>query len=158
MQLVFHCPQCNLLHIEPVDATHRGLNCSACDWKREFPADHLDGETPRRCLACGTEDLWRQKDFPQGLGLLMVVTGASLSTLFYWYVQPAWAIGVLLVFAAIDLALYAFMPDVLVCYRCKTRHRKATIDDQHRYFDLEVNERYRQEAIRLAAAEKTPPQ
>ncbi len=154
MQLVYHCPTCNLLHFAQADAAHRELSCS-CGWKREFPEAHLDGDTPVKCLCCGTEDLWRQKDFPQGLGLLLVATGATLSTIFYWNMMPAWAIGVLLVFAGIDMALYFLMPDVLVCYRCKARHRKAAIDERHPYFDLEVNERYRQEAIRLGEATKS---
>ena len=109
---------------------------------------------PKRCLCCGTEDLWRQKDFPQALGLLFVVTGAGLSTIAWAYVEPNWALGILLVFAAIDMALYAVMRDVLVCYRCSARHRKANLHDDHPRFNLELNERYRQEEIRLAEAGK----
>lgn len=157
MQLVYHCPTCNLLQIVQTDAAHRDLSCS-CGWKRDVPETHLEGERPLRCLCCGNEDLWRQKDFPQGVGLLLVATGATLSTFFYWNMHPVWAIGVLLVFAALDMALYFLMPDVLVCYRCKARHRRAAIDQQHPYFDLEINERYRQEAIRLAEIEKSPRQ
>lgn len=154
MQLVFHCPKCNLLHYSTTDSTHE-LHCDSCGWQRHIPDEHLDGDRPCKCLVCANEDLWRQKDFPQGLGLLLVATGALLSTVFYWQMQPVWAIAVLLVFAAFDLLLYVYMPDVLVCYRCKTRHRRATIADEHPYFDLEVNERYRQEAIRLEAAKKS---
>jgi len=157
MQLVYHCPTCNLLHIAQAGAAHRDLSCS-CGWQRDIPEAHLEGERPLRCLCCGNEDLWRQKDFPQGVGLLLVATGATLSTIFYWNMNPVWAIGVLLVFAALDMALYFLMPDVLVCYRCKARHRRASIGEQHPYFDLETNERYRQEALRLAETEKSSSQ
>ena len=92
--------------------------------------------------------------FSAGSGLLFVVTGAGLSTIAWAYVEPNWALGILLVFAAIDMALYAVMRDVLVCYRCSARHRKANLHDDHPRFNLELNERYRQEEIRLAEAGK----
>jgi len=79
----------------------------------------------------------------------MVAAGAILSTIAWGNMEPVWAIGILLVFAAIDLVLYVAMPDVLVCYRCQSRHRKAEIAEDHPRFDLELNERYRQEEIRL---------
>ena len=85
----------------------------------------------------------------------MVVTGGGLSTYAWWHVEPVWALGILLVFAAIDMVLYAVMNDVLVCYRCSARHRKANIHDDHPRFNLELNERYRQEEIRLAEAQKS---
>ena len=157
MQLIYHCPACQTLQITVGNQEQTRLACSRCDWKREFPREHLDGEKPVCCLACGTQDLWRQKDFPQGLGVLLVGAGALLSTYFWADMRPGWAIGVLMFFAAIDLVLFAVMPDVLVCYRCSARHRKAQVDELHPRFNLELNERYRQEAIRLAEAEKSTP-
>lgn len=156
MQIVFQCPACQRLNYRDVSSVNRSLDCSDCDWKRDIPGSDLDGETPRRCLACGNGDLWRQKDFPQGLGLLMVATGAILSTIAWWNYEEIWAIGILLAFAAVDLVLYVAMPDVLVCYRCSSRHRKASIPDDHPRFNLELNERYRQEELRLAETEKPP--
>ncbi len=52
-------------------------------------------------------------------------------------------------FALADLLLYALMPDVLVCYRCGSRHRYVNLDEDHPRFSLELHERYRQEAKRL---------
>jgi hypothetical protein len=63
--------------------------------------------------------------------------------------MPLWSIGILLFFAFIDLLLYLFMPDVLVCYRCGARHGGSAGVDQIEYFNLETSERYRQEKIRL---------
>jgi hypothetical protein len=100
--------------------------------------------------------LWRQKDFPQRVGVLMVVAGALLSTIFWWFMEPVWAIGVLLLFALLDGVLYTLMPDVLVCYRCKARHRHAPLDGRHERFNLETHERYRQEAMRLEAGNLKP--
>lgn len=155
MQLIYQCPKCDSPNIEVISEETTGLTCSSQDWTREITSADIENDSPKHCLCCGNEDLWRQKDFPQGLGLLMVLTGGILSTIAWWYVEPVWALGILLVFAAIDMVLYAVMNDVLVCYRCRARHRKANIQEDHPRFDLELNERYRQEEIRLAEAERS---
>ena len=46
------------------------------------------------------------------------------------------------------------MRDVLVCYRCQARHRHTPLDGRHERFNLETHERYRQEALRLEAADR----
>lgn len=155
MQLIYQCPVCEAPNIEVVTDETTKLSCSSQDWTRDVTTSDIENDTPKRCLCCGNEDLWRQKDFPQGVGLLMVLTGGILSTIAWARMEPALALGILLVFAAIDMILYAVMKDVLVCYRCRARHRKANINEDHPRFNLELAERYRQENIRLADAEKS---
>lgn len=154
MQLVYPCPACQAPNIDVITSTQKHMQCGVCDWQKDIPASSLDGEKPRCCLACGNPDLWRQKDFPQGLGLLMVVSAATMSTIAWAYVRPMLAIGILMAFALIDMVLYWLMRDVLVCYRCHAKHRRAQMDDDHPRFNLELAERYRQEDIRLAEAKK----
>src|SRR5690606_12320833 len=120
------------------------------------PASHADAvpsasstRPTAECLVCGCDDLWRQKDFPQGLGLVIVGAGMLLSTIAWALYWPVTAIGILMAFALADLVLYARMSDVLVCYRCKARHRPHEIAAAHGTFDLETAERYRQERLRL---------
>lgn len=151
MWIVFECPACQSHNVSEVAAQTEQLRCSSCSWQRPVAAENRAATEPAHCVVCGCGDLWRQKDFPQRLGILMVGTGALLSTIFWWFMMPAWAIGVLLVFALVDGVLYTLMRDVLVCYRCKTRHRHAPLDGRHERFNLETHERYRQEAIRLEA-------
>jgi len=100
-------------------------------------------------LACGCPDLWRQKDFPQRLGLLIVGLGALLSTIAWAYMLPVVAICILMAFALVDFLLYTLMKDVLVCYRCQACLGDSAVDEDHPRFTLEVAERYRQEEIRL---------
>lgn len=152
MQVVYQCPSCAAGNINELSSRQRQATCGGCEWQHAVPDSDLSGERPNRCLICGNDDLWRQKDFPQGLGLAMVVIGGTASTVFYWYMQPVMALIVLMAFAALDGVLFVTMPDVLVCYRCRARHRKADMDQHHPRFDLELNERYRQEQIRLAEA------
>lgn len=85
----------------------------------------------------------------------MVGIGAVLSTIAWAYYLPEWSIGILLFFALIDLLLYLFMPDVLVCYRCGARYGASAGKDQVAYFNLETAERYRQEKIRLGENPKS---
>lgn len=154
MLLVFRCPHCQQTVRRTVAADDRDIACEHCGWTRELRAESDATKSPAACCVCGCDDLWRQKDFPQRVGVALVATGALLSTLAWSWFRPVLAIGVLLVFAAIDLVLYWAMPDVLVCYRCGTRHSPEAIDPAHPRFDLETAERYRQERLRLEEAER----
>lgn len=98
---------------------------------------------------CGCRDLWRQKDFPQRLGVALVAMGALLSTIAYAMYMPILSLGILLAFALGDLLLYTWMRDVLVCYRCGARYGRTNLANENRHFNLEISERYRQESIRL---------
>ncbi|RMG38321.1 MAG: hypothetical protein D6725_07490 [Planctomycetota bacterium] len=152
MQLQFACPKCGRQHfVEDAEASPR-VSCADCGWYREVAAESVQQDNPRRCLVCGCDDLWRQKDFPQHVGLAFVVVGAVLSTIAWAYVRPLWAIGILMAFALVDLLLFVLMPDVLVCYRCRSRHRPGRIAEHFGQFNLETAERYRQQQRRLEQA------
>jgi hypothetical protein len=149
MQLVFRCPRCEHSNVSATAESAPQLSCDSCHWQREIPPGDIVGGRPLRCLACGCDDLWRQKDFPQRLGLLMVGLGILFSTIAWARMEPVLAIGILMGFALIDMVLFFVMPDVLVCYRCGARHRGANPSAEHPRFELDIHERYRQEAIRL---------
>lgn len=155
MHLTFHCPQCDHTNQSGDVAQISVLSCAACDWERKFSdsSGRLDA-TPKECLRCGNSDLWRQKNFPQSLGLLFVALGAITSSVAWMYYQPILAIGILMGFALLDMVLYVVMPDVLVCYRCRTKHHHADVS-QHRPFDHELGEKYRQEEIRRQESQQS---
>lgn len=129
--------------------------CAHCDWQRSLPED----PSPiAGCAVCGNADLWRQKDFPQWLGLLLVATGAVLSSIAWYLHWPMTALGLLMAFALADMIVYVLMPDVLVCYRCKARHRiVASSTAKHPAFSHETAERYRQQELRQREAERSRP-
>jgi hypothetical protein len=132
------------------------VQCQTCGWSRTCAAEDFQQDQPAHCLVCGCADLWRQKDFPQRLGLLMVGMGIVLSTIAYALWHPALSLGILMAFALVDFLLFVFMRDVLVCYRCGARHGGFEPVSQAA-FDLEVGERYRQERLRLEAARRRSP-
>lgn len=157
MQIIFQCPVCeNRVFCQPEPAS-APVQCSHCEWSRDEGAGDFDGAFCRRCRICGCQDLWRQKDFPPALGLAFVGAGAILSTIAWFWHRPVWALGILMLFALVDMLLYTFMADMLVCYRCRARHRKTDLDEAHIGFNLEVNERYVQMKKRQDEAERKVP-
>lgn len=85
----------------------------------------------------------------------IVALGVVLSTIAMAYMRPELSLGILMAFALADMILYVVMRDCLVCYRCHARFRKIANLESESAFDLEINERYRQESIRLKQAEQS---
>ena len=81
--------------------------------------------------------------------MFIVGIGIFLSTVAVAYMMPGVAMIILMAFGMADWILYAILPNRLVCYRCHAQYRKVPNLEKTGVFDLEVNERYRQEAIRL---------
>ena len=113
------------------------------------PESVAQGEL-QACPLCMTTDLYVQKDFPQGLGLFIVVVGFAISTIFWYYEMPIPAYLVLVASGLLDLILYHLVGDVTICYRClcQLRGEGSNRDGRYRPFDLAIGERYRQERIR----------
>ena len=152
MRVLFECPSCHFHSVSEIDAQTEQLRCLACSWQRPVAEVNRSAGDPAQCVLCGCEDLWRQKNFPQRIGALIVGVEVLLSTIFWSYMALTWYYGVLLLFALVDGVLYTLMRDVLVCYRCGSRHGHTPLDGRHDRFNLETHERYRQEAIRLEDA------
>ena len=150
MLLSYCCPACSRTVATNVTPESASVQCS-CGWQRAIEPGSWDGQHPQHCLACGNFDLWRQKDFPQRAGLVIIGVQIVLTTMFWSWHRPAWTYATLIAFAVLDMVLFAVLPDVLVCYRCRARHRTSG-GAGRTSFDLETAERYRQE--RLRAAEK----
>jgi hypothetical protein len=85
-----------------------------------------------RCLRCGQDRLYTQKDFNRGLGLAVFAVAALLSV-------PTWGLS-LVVATVLDLGLYHLLGDVTICYACNTQHRGFPANPAHGPFDLHVAE------------------
>jgi hypothetical protein len=150
MRFQFLCPACQRPVALDVSPSTAKIECP-CGWHRDLQAIDWNGGAPSRCLACGNDDLWRQKDFPQAAGLLAIAVQVVVSTWFWFRREPGWTYATLMTFAVLDMVLFIVMPDVLVCYRCRARHRTAAGREQHRSFDHERAERYRQERLKTGS-------
>ncbi|MGI9176418.1 MAG: hypothetical protein ACR2IT_01010 [Pirellulales bacterium] len=171
MRITYACPSCEAT-VAVEDAESRAtLVCPRCGGVVEVPADAVAWTGPggepaaagsgtarlRRCMVCPGTELFSRKDFPQRLGVGIVVAGlaASCVTWAWRLLVPTFAI--LFGTALVDVVLYFIMPECLTCYRCGARYRGA--EGAFGGFDLETHEKHRQQRIRLgqAASSGGPP-
>jgi hypothetical protein len=159
MELTFACPECGVIdRVAAIEAAPE-VGCRGCGRAHPMHRDAFDGAGLRSCPWCATADLYLQKDFPQGLGLVIVIAGFVVSTVFWYQERPVPALGVLLASALVDMALYYLVPDVTICYRCLGQYRGAgsSPDGRFRGFDLAIGERYRQEKLRIEQLRQRRP-
>ncbi|HEY2827611.1 MAG TPA: hypothetical protein VGJ04_08435 [Pirellulales bacterium] len=130
------------------------LRCERCGQEVQIPAEAIDaGGGVHRCLACPGTDLFVRKDFPQRLGVTIVTVGLLASCVAWGYSQLYLTFAILFATALVDVVLYVFVPNALMCYRCGAMYRGAAGVEQHESFNLETHERYRQQKIRFAEAQ-----
>ena len=96
------------------------------------------------CPNCGCRDLFIRKDFPQKLGLSLVVI-AGVAFLWLAASRRSFYLGVWVLIAAmlIDAVLYWFVPKITVCYRCRGEFRDVPVNPRHEGFELAIGEKYR---------------
>jgi DNA-directed RNA polymerase subunit RPC12/RpoP len=127
MLLLAKCPKCDAgLPVAAADAP-AAILCGRCgremslDVSEEVRADRgVD-----RCPVCSGGEFYIRKDFDPKIGLTVVVVGASISAVFYWFGMDLVAYGILAGAALIDLVVYGRLKDLTVCYRCHTEFRGA---------------------------------
>jgi DNA-directed RNA polymerase subunit RPC12/RpoP len=125
MQIIAKCPKCDAGL--PVDAAEApsAIKCGGCG--RELPL--AIGEALRTdravdaCPVCGGADFYTRKDFDPKIGLTLVIIGALISAVFYWFGRDFIAYGILGGAALIDLFVYGRLKEVTVCYRCHSEFR-----------------------------------
>lgn len=155
MNVTYACPVCHEGTRAEFDSHTHQLTCNACAQELTVPADAVDGSRVRRCLVCPSADLFVRKDFPQRLGVLIVLVGIVGSSIAWYYAQLYWTFGILFVTALVDVLLYTLVGDALMCYRCQAQYRGVAEMDSHGMFDLETHERHRQLSARLKLASAT---
>ena len=131
----------------PADTSQ--IECERCHAELEVPPDALAEDELKRCAVCRSSDLFIRKDFPQRLGVAIVVMGFFASSVAWYRYEIYLAFGILFTTAAIDIVLYLLVADALVCYRCGAQYRRVGNLTDHGAFELETHERYRQLAARM---------
>jgi hypothetical protein len=156
MELTFQCSSCGSVNrVRSIESAERA-GCQQCRAERPLHREAVHEGQLLACPWCATTDLYIQKDFPEGLGLFIVIVGFVISTIFWYYEMPLVTYAVLLASALLDLVLFYRVPDVTICYRCLSQVRGPGSNPDGRVapFDLAVGERYRQEQIRVAELRK----
>jgi hypothetical protein len=150
MELTFICPKCEKVGRVPALEQARAATCGHCGAVHPIHEEAIAEGRLEGCPWCRTAELYVQKDFPQAIGLAVVIVQFAVATVFWYYERPLWTYAILLGSALLDWALYPHVPDVTICYRCSSQVRGegSNPDGRLRPFDLGIGERYRQERIR----------
>src|SRR5256885_10024663 len=127
MQIVAKCPKCDAgLPVSAAEAP-TAIKCGGCG--HEIPLTFTDAVRADRavdaCPVCAGGDFYTRKDFDPKVGLTVVVIGAAISAVFYWFNRDLIAYGILAGAALIDLVVYQRLKEVTVCYRCHSEFRGA---------------------------------
>ena len=125
MQVVAHCPKCDAgLPVSAVEAPS-SIKCGGCGHTVPLSfSDALRNDARvDECPVCSGTDFYIRKDFDPKLGLTVVIIGALISAVFYWFGEDLIAYSILAGAALIDLVVYSRLGDVSVCYRCHSEFR-----------------------------------
>jgi uncharacterized protein (DUF983 family) len=144
VNVLFACPNCEAPARVSLDRPS-DWQCPGCDHHQHFDAG--DPALPA-CAVCGNHELYKQKDFPHRLGMLILIVGLSLSIYTYFCYEKWQTYAILIGTALIDGILYSWVGDAVVCYRCGAHHKNVTPGPNHHPFEITIGERYRQERIR----------
>jgi hypothetical protein len=150
VQISYTCSHCDHGVTAPLSESTRELPCPSCGAVLQTPPEAIDGHTVHRCVVCPSAELYARKDFPQRLGVGIVVVGIVLSTIAWYYRQVYLTYGIFFGTALLDFVLWLVMGNVLQCYRCQAQYRGVAGLDHHGGFDLETHEKHRQQLARLA--------
>jgi hypothetical protein len=145
MQIVAKCPQCDAsLPVAGAEAPAE-ITCGRCGCRMTFEvSEAVAGDTEVDvCPVCRGTAFYIRKDFNPQLGLTVVIIGASISAVFYWFDMDLVAYGILASAALIDLVVYGRLGDLTVCYRCHSEfrggyRRTAGAFDLHTADELEL--------------------
>jgi len=145
VKVTFACPTCDQPAVTPIDQAS-DWQCTECDHRLHLNAAESGLPT---CLVCGNHELYKQKDFPQWLGMGILLVAILLSIIAYYWYEKWWTWSFLIGSAIIDVVMFLLVGDVIVCYRCQAHYRGFTATAAHQPFEIAIGERYRQERIRL---------
>ncbi len=107
------------------------------DWETALDdAGHL-----RRCVACGCQDLYQAKAFPQVTGLVVVLAFAGAIIGALGFATPP-VLLVMVGVLAVDVAILLFARKRLVCHRCRTSFHGLSIAQYHPGWDRAIAEQH----------------
>ncbi len=150
MNITYACPNCDHTQRRELSDDTTLLRCDQCGQEIQIPPGALVDHEVRHCLVCPSTDLFLRKDFPQRLGVAIVVVGFVASSFAWAWYWTYTTFGILFLVAGIDLALYLVVGQCLMCYRCAAEYRGVKGLEKHGQFELETHEKHRQQQARLA--------
>jgi len=146
MQIRYDCPTDGcvaIIEFEPLEECGPTMQCPRCH--TEHPMTISESVRERNmvdvCAVCGCREFFIRKDFPQKVGLAVVIV-FGLIALYYFTISVLIAWGVLALAVLIDVVIYCLTGTVTTCYNCRANYRKYTPNPEHEGFDLATSEKY----------------
>ena len=139
----FKCRACEAeVQISP-SRTER-VRCPRCGADLNLSMDDsiLDRNVVTKCVSCGHDTLYLQKDFNRQLGMAIVGLGIGISIYLFARNQPLYAMSALGITAGVDFLAYFLVGEVTVCYSCHAIYRGFNRNPEHEPFDLKKLEKY----------------
>jgi hypothetical protein len=153
LNITYSCPECSEICRASVASDATELLCEECQSALRLTKGAAAEAELKKCLVCPSDELFLRKDFPQRLGVFIVVLGFVASSVAWSFHMLITTYAILFATALIDVTLYLLVGDLLECYRCHAQYRGVVDLEQHEGFDLEIHERHRQTQARLQQAE-----
>lgn len=120
------------------------MKCLSCGKSHDIRIDDAlvsRGELTR-CAVCDGSEFFIRKDFPQRLGMTLVVLFGLVASVFFYYKNIPATFVTLASVVVVDAAIYLFVGKVTVCYRCRAEYRGLPPDPRYGGFDLATSEKY----------------
>ncbi len=146
MQIRYNCqksPCVAIIEYGPLEEAGSSIECPRC---HESQALHVtaamrDEEKVDRCAVCQCRELFIRKDFPQGVGLAVVLI-AGIASIILFRSNLLLAYGALATAMLVDLGFYLCVGKVTTCYACRAEYRNGQLNSAHDGFDLGTSEKY----------------
>src|SRR5688572_3050643 len=106
MHVSYTCPACQRAARSPIAADASCIDCPHCGQHIKVPAGAIAAGQVHRCLVCPSTELYARKDFPQRLGVALVIAGFIGSSIAWANYQVLWSFAILFGTALVDLILY----------------------------------------------------
>ena len=154
MNIVCACPACRAGIYQTSVEESLSVTCPACGQSVAVPKGAIQvsekDAQPQlfRCLVCPSTELFVRKNFPQRLGVGIVVVGLAMSCITWAYRDLFSTFAILFSTALLDVILFFVVPDCLTCYRCGARYTGTDGMSEFGNFNLETHEKYRQQTAR----------
>ena len=110
--------------------------------KLTFSGSILQENVVDTCPHCGSQAFYVQRDFNQKLGVAIMVVFAVVGLIFVALDRPFYFYFSLALGALVDLVLYRLLPEITVCYKCKSAFRETAPNASHGPFDLHIADHY----------------
>lgn len=146
MQIRYHCPPDNCIAIieyEPLETCGGTIKCPRCHQEHAITVSGAmrDENSVDCCAVCGCTEMFIRKDFPQRIGLLIVVV-FGLAAIYHFRTSVVMGWAILTAAGLLDLAIYLVVGRVTTCYACRAEYRKCRLNPAHDGFDLATSEKY----------------